>query len=178
MKQNCFLVHFVPTDGNNGAEGAHEETFDQYAGLGTSDLKSIAAHLTKRGKKDLADQPISDFLHLEKNARARQTLGQLYFNADTSDMMTATTLTKSLPLHEKNVFHAKKVLDLLKDDLAIQMFILDHHLWIWAGGGPTETTELSPEMNIAGTYFLLLFTSLSLAEGNEALSAKTRLDLI
>jgi hypothetical protein len=68
-----------------------------------------------------------------KNASSREALGTLAFNGGTRDIVTGKSLTKNLPKDHKHFFEACKPLDLLKDNLAIQAFTLEHLLSVWPG---------------------------------------------
>jgi hypothetical protein len=133
IKANRFLCHFVATDGDNGVNGCHDAAFQKYAALNQSNLDSILHTLTEHGHKEFEDWPIADLLHLIKNARSREALGTLAFNGGTQDIATGKNLTKNLPKDQKHFFEACKPLDLLKDDLAIQAFKLEHLLSVWTG---------------------------------------------
>jgi hypothetical protein len=181
LKGNGVLCHFVGTDGDNGVDGAHEKAFQRYAKLGTTNLALIVRALTANGQKDLIDWPVSDPLHLMKNARSREALGTLALTAKNPDVVTAKTLTENLPKEDKHVLQARRSLDLLKDDLAIQAFSLDNLVTVWSGGNPDNIPECATperEGDPTGGYFLAPFVALSLALRNESLGVRARLDLV
>jgi hypothetical protein len=66
-----------------------------------------------------------------KNARSHDALGTLGFSGTTDDTITAESVTRNMPKGEKHAFTASQPLDLLRDDLAIQAFTLEHLLCIW-----------------------------------------------
>jgi hypothetical protein len=68
-----------------------------------------------------------------KNGRSREALGTLAFNGGTQDIVRGKSLTKNLPKDHKHFFEGCKPLDVLKDDLAIQAFTLEHLLSVWTG---------------------------------------------
>jgi hypothetical protein len=65
-----LLCHLVATDGDNGIDEVHKTTYGKYKEA-EPDLAAIVAMLTNGGENDMSDPPISDLLHLLKNARAR-----------------------------------------------------------------------------------------------------------
>jgi hypothetical protein len=105
-------------------------------------------------------------------------------------------LTKNLPKDHKHFFEACKSLDLLKDDLAIHAFRLEHLLSVWTGarldqgvvddpaplpGVQSETQHDSHEYSASdmiGIYFLLPFIALSFALRNSVLSMQACLVLL
>lgn len=166
LEQNGFVCHFVATDGDSGVDGRHQEAYLRYAGWGEINLEAIAVRLTNDWTEDLNQWPISDLLHLMKNARSRLALGSLAFNAETRSVINAKWIASKLEPTCANAFEARKPLDLLKDDLAIRAFTLENILTLWRQG------------DVAGAYFLYPFVTLSLAVRNPTLSAETRLHLI
>jgi hypothetical protein len=106
-----------------------------------------------------------------------------------------------MPKGEKHAFMARKPLDLLTDDLAIQAFTLEHLLCVWTGPQTVERavppareahenpdevsgsefdpdSEVSPTSDPTGAYFLLPLVAMSLAIRNTGLAGAARLDLI
>jgi hypothetical protein len=170
LKENSFVCHFVATDGDNGMNAIHQAHFERYVNLG-AEMNTILLHLTHDGKDPLLEWPVSDLLHLMKNARSRLALGSLAFNGQTPTIITGASVTYSLKSQENrqqsgSVFQARRPLDLLKDDLALQALSLENLLKLWSVG------------DVAGAYFLLPFVSLSLSVRVPALSMNTRLALI
>jgi hypothetical protein len=114
----------------------------------------------------MMEWPISDLLHLMKNARARLALALLAFTAKTRYYITGDSVTENLSgTHTTRDFQARKPLDLLKDDLAIDSVTLPNLLALW------------DKDDVNGAYFLLPYVALSLAMRNELLSVDTRLGL-
>jgi hypothetical protein len=180
-KNNHFMCQFVGTDGDNGVEGAHADAFALYKDA-SGDLEEILDMLTAGGAKDLEDWPISDLFHLMKNARSRETIGELAVNPATPDLVTGASLAKSVPKAEKHLFQAHRPLDLLKDDLALQTFTLSNLLWIWSGHDPDNLPKWGrwngSGGDPSGGFFMAPFVALSLAVRNEALGMAARLVLL
>jgi hypothetical protein len=160
-----FICHFVATDGDNAMDSAHLTTFTLYADS-DGDLDDIITFFMTT-EDEVLPLPVSDPLHLMKNARSRIALGQLAFNGTTSKVITGDSVTQNLLRNNRSkVFQARKPLDLLKDDLAIHAFTIDNLLALWDAG------------DITGAYFLLPFVSISLAARNPHLSVRTRFGLL
>jgi hypothetical protein len=166
LAQNGFSCHSVATDGANGVEGQHEHAYQKYASLGETDLESVISSLTNSGQDDFVEWPVSDPLHPMKNARSRLALGSLAFNAETDQVIIARSISAGLPPSSAHAFDARKPLDLLKDDLAIQAFTIDNLFAVWKAG------------NVPGTYFLFPFITLSTAVRSLGLCADTGPHLI
>jgi hypothetical protein len=159
-----FVPHFVATDGDNRMDAEHVRCFEGYAGI-DGGLEGTVRHLAGRG--DLVEWPISDLLHLMKNARARLALGVLAFDGGTSHVIGGDSITRRLTARRTTrEFQARRSLDLLKDDLAIHAFTLENLFALWEAG------------ESSGAYFVLPFVALSLATRNELLPVATRLALL
>jgi hypothetical protein len=133
---------------------------------------------------------------MTKNARSRKALGTLAFNAGRQHIVMGKKLTKNLLKDHKHFFEARKPLDLLKDDLVIQAFILGQLLSVWTRAhldegiadepatlpGVHSGTQDDPHENSApdmiGAYFLLPFVALSLALRDRVLSMQARMVLL
>jgi hypothetical protein len=75
LSESKFKLRFVATDGDNGVDGRHRELYELYARLGDPDLSRIISFLTDNGSRELGNWPVSDLLHLMKNARSRVAMG-------------------------------------------------------------------------------------------------------
>jgi hypothetical protein len=159
-----FLPFFVATDGDTGMSPIHTEHFKKYEKFEPiTGLEPIIMHLTQDRSRNLDCWPVSDFLHLLKNARTRIVLGTLAFDAN-SATITASSLNSLLNIG--TALEAHNPLDLLKDDLALKTFTLSNLI------------KLLGKVEVIGAYFLLPFVSLNLAIRNEMISKGTRLNLI
>jgi hypothetical protein len=129
-----------------------------------SSIAEIVNHLTNNGGNYLICWPISDFLHLLKNARTRIATGTLAFDGAAEEVITASNLNQILELGKD--LEAHNPLDLLKDDLALRGFTLGNLMKLWANA------------KLTGVYFLMPFVALNLAIRNNLISIDTRLHLI
>jgi hypothetical protein len=164
MGANGFSSTFVATDGDTGVSGAHHQAFSLYSHFAVGvDLTTIVSHLTDNGTRDLTHWPISDLLHLMKNARARVVMGLLAF---TSGARTINGDSLNEVLTVGRALTDCTALDLLKDELALYTFTLHNLL------------KLYNHADFDGAYFLLPFVALNLAVRNPVLTNGTRLDLI
>jgi hypothetical protein len=162
MTRNGFSCHFDATDGDAGVQPIHQKMFKLYEHFTIDhDLGTIVDCLTESGP--LIHWPITDLLHLMKNARTRIILGSLAFSA-TSKVITADSLNATLGIGRP--LSAKKPLDLIKDELALELFTLNNLL------------RLVDVPDIAGAYFMMPFVCLNLAVRNTKLGDATRLCLI
>jgi hypothetical protein len=163
---NCgFSPTFIATDGDNGVSNIHKTTCDLYRHCGTNiSPEVIVNQFTDNGARHLICWPISDFLHLLKNARTRIATGTLAFDASIEEVISAAGLNQTLQLGTDLLAH--NPLDLLKDDLALRVFTLGNLLKLWA------------KRQLTGVYFLMPFVALNLAIRNDLLSQVTRLQLI
>jgi hypothetical protein len=161
---NCgFSPNFIASDGDNGIFFLHENAFNLYQNFPIdADLGDLVKHLTTDGP--LMCWPISDFLHLLKNARTRIATGTLAFDAQTEHVITAKSLNEILQMG--TCLEAHNPLDLLKDDLALKTFTVANLMKLW------DKKELT------GVYFFMPLVALSLAIRNDLLSRETRLGLI
>jgi hypothetical protein len=91
-------------------------------------LEKVVLHLTGGGEEFLDAWPISDFLHLLKNACTRIVLGTPGADAQ-SATITAASLNTFLKIGKPLVAHSP--LDLIKDDLALKTFTLGNLLTLW-----------------------------------------------
>jgi hypothetical protein len=74
-------------------------------------LSGIVTLLTQKGVNDLDEWPISDLLHLLKDARSRELLGTVAFNRRMDDLVHAMSLTKNIPEDHRQIFEACKSID-------------------------------------------------------------------
>jgi hypothetical protein len=165
LRECGVLPVFIATDGDNGVANFHEQSYNLYKDHETNvSLEVIVNQLTGNGAHPLECWPISDFLHLLKNARTRIATGILTFNAHTTEVISAISLNQTLKLGKD--LEAHNPLDLLKDDLALRVFTLGNLIKLWG------------TLNMLGTYFLMPFVALNLAIRNDLISRETRLGLI
>jgi hypothetical protein len=163
MRQNGFIPIFIATDGDNGVANFHEQAYNRYADFDINmSLEDIVASLSCNGP--LECWPISDFLHLLKNARTRIATGMLAFSAESLEVIYARGLNDVLELGNDLV--TSKPLDLLRDDLALRVFTLGNLMKLWS------------DQRLTGVYFFMPFVALNLAIRNGWISTVTRLDLI
>jgi hypothetical protein len=160
-----FSPNFIATDGDNGIYIFHTRAFESYQNFPTEvTLADVVNYLTDNRTKGLTCWPISDFLHLLKNARTRIATGNLTFDANSQHVITAKSLNEILQIGP--CLEAHNPLDLLKDDLALRTFTLGHLMKLWEHG------------ELTGVYFFMPFVALSLAIRNDLISRGTRLGLI
>jgi hypothetical protein len=209
LTENNFKVGFVATDEDNGVDGRHREVYELYARLGDTDLSHIISFLTDNGSRELENWPVSDLLHLMKNARSRVAMSLLAFSPETNMLITGESLNSDLPPKSPGwVFEARKPLELLKDDLAIQAFMRDNFPQVSGCGDAVHTGRIDSESDgdvrvapgatvgddaeaggdmergdtnkadLTGAHFLFPFVAISLAVRNLCLSPETRLALI
>jgi hypothetical protein len=163
LRENQFVVTFVATDGDTGVNPLHRSAFNRYATFDVNArLGDIVASLTEDGL--LICWPTPDLLHLMKNARGRIASGVLAFNSSSAPI-SGDFMNEKLGLARLWTAHAP--LDLLKDELALRAFSLDHLVALLGNDG-----------NLGAAYFLLPFVCLNLAVRNPELCKMTRLDLI
>jgi hypothetical protein len=163
LVQNDFWPNFIATDGDNGVMPFHREAFALYEDFSIEvSLGEVVNHLTVNGP--LTCRPISDYLHLLKNARSRIATGILSFDADSQHAITAESLNNIL--HIGPCLEAHSPLDLLRDDLALRTFTIGNLMSLWKAG------------ELVGVYFFLPFVALSVAIRDELISRETRLNLI
>jgi hypothetical protein len=164
LKECGFIPRFVATDGDNGMDAEHNEAFKRYESK-TDNHHEIVLWLFREGW--LKDWPISDLLHLMKNARARLALAILAFIAASSYVISGDSVTDLLArINPTEVFKARKPLDLLEDYLAIHAFSLENFIALCEAG------------DVDGAYFLLPFVCLNLATRNPYLDPRARLELL
>jgi hypothetical protein len=160
-----FSPHFLATDGDKGSSEFHTAAFQRYGAFGDNiTLLEVVGFLTQNGTVQLHCWPISDFLHLLKNARSRIARGRLALGAETAETITAQSLNGLLNLGRDLAGHS--ALELLQDDLALRVFTLGNLLVLAKGGQYT------------GVYFFMPLVALNLAIRNELISKETRLQLI
>jgi hypothetical protein len=160
-----IVVNFVATDGDNGPAKAHLETFKQHDKC-RGDLDLAVCQVTKDGTVELIQWPVSDLLHLLKNARSRLAKGTLSFYGRADEVLTGKTVTRTLgKVNVGTNVEAQSSLDLLKDNLALEAFCPGNLLRLW-------------ETNKTGGYFMLSFVSLRFAVMTEVLAAEMRLGLL
>jgi hypothetical protein len=162
-----FACHFLATDGDSGMNPRHTEAFDLYQHC-NGNLEDALHIVTNGGEQELDFWPISDLLHLMKNARSRIATGRLAFNGSSKHTISGQRLTdilkQKLPVGTQFCDH--KPLDMLKDDLAIRTFPIRNMLSLWESG------------EVTGVYFMLPLVCLSLGVREARLSVPTRLALI
>jgi hypothetical protein len=166
LRENNFACHFVSSDGDGGMNPFHDEAFQKYA---NSDgvLRNIVNDLTDNGRVDLMEWPISDFLHLLKNARSRLAKSTLGLTGETLKHFTAASVAKDLKSKRmREILCADSALDLLKDHLALETFTLENLLKLWECGDATEA------------YFMLPFVCLNLGMRNPKMTVGTRQGLV
>jgi hypothetical protein len=123
LEENRFRCHFIATDGDTGVSDAHKQAFALYSDAPVDeDLENIVNHIVKNDAEVLKHWPISDLLHLMRNARARIAMGRLAFDSGCWQI-TGDGLGEILDMEK--VFTAHGSLDLLKDELALATFTLD-----------------------------------------------------
>jgi hypothetical protein len=160
-----FFPAFVATDGDNGVSKIHDDACNSYRGAEINvSLEVIVNYLTDNRAHYLKCWPISDFLHLLKNARTRIATGTLTFAVTAEELISAGGLNEILRLGKDLV--ASNPLDLLRDDLALRVFTLGNLMKLWS------------HKKMTGVYFLMPYVALNLAIRNDLLSRATRLHLI
>jgi hypothetical protein len=166
LAANGFACHFVATDGDSGMNGMHNDSFAKCA-KSTGTLGEIIARLTNNYTTDLSQWPISDLLHLEKNARAKLASGMLALHGGSTISISAASVADTLESDRmRKILCANSPLDKLKDHLALETFTLEVMLELWRRG------------DVHGAYFMLPFVALNLAVRNPAVTVETRRELI
>jgi hypothetical protein len=164
LVKESFEPVFISTDGDTGMEEKHREFFRKYEDMKTVNLDNVVAEL--EGQDAFHRWPVSDPLHLVKNARSRLVGGALAFTADGHEI-SGPMIHKELELEgEERAFEAKGNLDAMRDDLALQVFTMKNLLAL------AEKRD-----DAAGIYFLP-WVCLCHAIRNPRLSIPTRLDLL
>jgi hypothetical protein len=159
-----FSCAFYATDGDNGMSPCHKQAFEKFESFETTEsLETIVNHLTSNRQMPLKFWPIPDFLHLLKNSRSRIVRGTLAFDSQSKEI-SGESLNQILDLGRPLTAHNR--LDLIKDDLALELFTL------------TNLVHLFEEGNNMGAYFLVPFVSLNMAIRNSMISHDTRLGLL
>jgi hypothetical protein len=160
MASANFECNIVATDGDKYMDRRHTEFFNIYQFCG-GNLAYAVEKVTDY--KPLNSCPVSDFLHLLKNARARALCHQLAVNR-LSGSFSAEDLT--VWLGKEKIFQKLGSRDLLKDGWALLAFSLDNLILLADGG------------HYVAAYYFLPFVALNLAIRNPELSKSLRLDLI
>jgi hypothetical protein len=165
LETSGFLCHFVETGGDTDVSSNHKQTFETYQKLGVHmSLPKVVKGLTRTGA--LMKWPVSDSLHVMRNAHARIARGSLAFDVH-YPLVTAKQLTKELDsMNIGTVVEARDMLDLLKDDLALKPFQLGNLLTVW------EASE------VTGAFFMFPLVTLNLATRNPAISVWTKISLL
>jgi hypothetical protein len=201
LKTNGLLCRFIATDDDNGVEQSQRAAFEKYSKLGVMDIRAILRTLTDNGTKDLEHWSASDPFHRLKNTCSRDALVTLALGDMTDGTVTSEPLTRNMRKGEKHAFMSRKPPDLVRDDLPIQSFTLEHLLCVWTGPQPVEhavpcaleededpdevsgsefdpDSEISPTPDPTGGYFLLPLVAMNLAIRNPGLGVAARLNLI
>jgi hypothetical protein len=165
LRETKFVVNFVATDGDKGTAKIHTEAFTKYDQC-DGNLDLAVCQVTKDGTLEMTEWPVSDLLHLLKNARARLAKGMLAFCAWGEEVVTGEAVTHALGKENVgNIFEACNPLDLLKDDLALEAFSPGNLMGLW-------------EQNKTGAYYMLPFVCLRLAVMTDGMTPELRLDLL
>jgi hypothetical protein len=162
---NCgFSCAFSATDGDSQMLSSHKQTFEQFESFDlTENLETIVNHFTSNREKPLKFWPISNFLHLVKNSRSTIVKRSLAFDSQSKEI-SGELLQEFLDLGRP--FTAQNPLDLIRDNLALELFKLG------------DLFRFSEQGNIIRASFLVPFMSLNLVIRNSRDSNNTRVGLL
>jgi hypothetical protein len=162
LEANHFVVTIIATDGDNGMSQIHVHHYMQY-----HNCPSLADAVKKvRGmQRFLSQWPVSDLLHLFKNARTRLALckGHLAMYAGSKGF---TREDMSRYAGEDSPFSRTLPLEGLKDDLAFQAFTMKNLM------------KALENDDIEAAFFMLPFVCLNLAVRCPTVTIETRRELL